>query len=122
MAELRQVKRGYGKYCSSSCAGKQQAENEDRTGKNSRSWKEETGNENREYIKQVKENGECEDCEEERPPCLQFHHRNPEEKEHIVSEMVTGDYTLKKVKEEISKCELICANCHKIKHKKGYTV
>jgi len=122
MAEVRQLKRGYGEYCSSSCAGKHQAEQEDRTGENSRSWKENTGSENKEHIGKIKKQGSCEYCSEERPPCLQFHHKDPEEKEHLISEMVTGDYTLKKLKDEISKCELICANCHRIKHKNNYSL
>lgn len=41
---------------------------------------------------------------------LQFHHRNPEEKEFGIAQPTTKSW--KKVVLELDKCDLLCANCH----------
>lgn len=51
-------------------------------------------------------------CGEVRPPCLQFHHREPAEKHREVSVMVAMGYALERIQEEIEKCDVLCANCH----------
>ncbi|NIQ17146.1 MAG: hypothetical protein GTO02_23025, partial [Candidatus Dadabacteria bacterium] len=43
---------------------------------------------------------------------LQFHHKNPEEKEGDVCEFVNAGYSKEVVLKEIAKCIVICANCH----------
>ena len=43
---------------------------------------------------------------------LEFHHINPEEKDEKVARMMTNNYNLDIVKEEIKKCIVLCANCH----------
>ena len=49
------------------------------------------------------------------PEVLEFHHRNPEEKEFNVS--AKGHCrSWERVKKEIEKCNLICANCHRETH------
>lgn len=51
---------------------------------------------------------------------LEFHHRNPEEKENSISFLLNqrpkNKKIILKVLEEIQKCELLCANCHKEFH------
>jgi hypothetical protein len=40
---------------------------------------------------------------------LNFHHRDPEEKEFSI----TGkSYSFERLKKEVDKCDLVCANCH----------
>jgi len=71
---------------------------------------------NREWIKEVKEQSECERCGEERKEALQFHHIDKEQKEKSVSRMVHEAYPIDTIMEEIEKCEVLCANCHQVYH------
>ena len=51
---------------------------------------------------------------------LQFHHRNPEEKEFTLSQINLNDsnFSFQELIKEIDKCDLLCANCHSEKHYK----
>ncbi len=55
----------------------------------------------------------CVDCREKDILVLEFDHKGNKFKD--VSEMVSGYYSLDKVINEISKCEVRCANCHRRK-------
>ncbi len=57
---------------------------------------------------------ECSRCGEERPPCLDFHH--PDEKEQGISTMVVDGYSKASIREEIDRCIVLCANCHRMEH------
>ena len=46
---------------------------------------------------------------------LEFHHKNPKEKEFLISGPRLT-YSLKRLTEEAKKCELLCSNCHKEIH------
>lgn len=49
------------------------------------------------------------------PICVyQWHHKNPEIKTQAISQMLTRSW--KDIKEEMKKCDLVCANCHRIEH------
>lgn len=57
--------------------------------------------------------GKCENCGYDKcEAALQFHHRNPEEKEFNLSHINFATYDIEKLYEEIDKCDLLCANCH----------
>lgn len=43
-----------------------------------------------------------------------FHHRDPAQKETPLNKMFK--FSWKKVKSELDKCDLLCANCHRIRH------
>ena len=49
------------------------------------------------------------------PKALEFHHRNPSEKSFNISCAVTG-LGIVKLLHEMSKCDVLCANCHAIHH------
>jgi hypothetical protein len=55
-------------------------------------------------------------CGVKDPRCLQFDHRDPNSKLKGISTLVGGGWSLKRVLEEVEKCDVICANCHMIKH------
>lgn len=57
----------------------------------------------------------CKKCGEDRFYLFDFHHRNPEEKEGDLSDFSKG-YDLNKFFEELEKCDLLCANCHREFH------
>jgi len=70
-----------------------------------------------EWLRLIKEKLSCVDCGMSfsgRHECLDFHHRNPEEKEFLISRMWSGSKD--RVLKEIAKCDPICANCHRTRH------
>lgn len=69
---------------------------------------------NFEYIKQQKSCG-CAKCGEKRFYVLDFHHKNPEEKEYNINTMRVS-YSLEKIQAEIDKCVVLCSNCHREFH------
>ena len=62
----------------------------------------------------------CLDCHIKYPSyVMDFHHREGERKENTIAIMIRQGYSFKRILEEIKKCDLICANCHRIRtHKK----
>ena len=55
----------------------------------------------------------CVDCGEPDPLVLELDHRDQKEKLHNLSRMWYNGYSWKKIAEEIAKCEVRCANCHR---------
>ncbi|MBI4992333.1 MAG: hypothetical protein HZB99_03890 [Candidatus Harrisonbacteria bacterium] len=45
---------------------------------------------------------------------LQFHHKNPREKEFTIGNVANKSWD--SIKSELQKCMLLCANCHMIEH------
>jgi len=60
-------------------------------------------------------NSSCVDCGEKRPETFDFDHKDSSTKTRPVSEMIHGCYTWERVLEEIDKCDVRCANCHRVK-------
>lgn len=56
----------------------------------------------------------CSQCGYDDYRALQFHHLN--DKEHNISDMIRRGINLDAIKDEAKKCEVLCANCHQIKH------
>ena len=68
---------------------------------------------NRKIIDAIK-NGPCVDCGNTFPPCaMDFDHRG--NKLDSVSRLVSNGFSINKIMEEIAKCDLVCANCHRIR-------
>ena len=68
----------------------------------------------RQYVENYKVKYGCSRCDEKHPACLDFHHRDPATKSFNIS--IHGRKTLRVVKQEILKCDLLCANCHRKLH------
>lgn len=67
----------------------------------------------RDYIRASKEGKPCADCGRKYPHyVMDFDHRNPSTKKAIVSYLPMLQ-SWRKLKEEIAKCDLVCANCHR---------
>ncbi len=58
----------------------------------------------------------CIDCGEKDPVVLEFDHVRGEKTKRIAS--VCQSYSIPKISEEIAKCEVRCANCHRRRHAK----
>ena len=57
--------------------------------------------------------GRCMDCDGVFPQCaFDFHHRDPTQKDFSIGQQMSS----RKAKEEAKKCDLLCANCHRIRH------
>ena len=65
---------------------------------------------NAQWWKEYKSTLECKECGENHPACLQFHHKD-KNKEDTVSNLVYRG-SKEKLFKEISKCDVLCANCH----------
>jgi hypothetical protein len=47
---------------------------------------------------------------------MDFDHRDPSQKEfNLGSEAIREMYSLEKLQAEIDKCDIVCANCHRIR-------
>ena len=55
----------------------------------------------------------CAVCGEIHPACLDFHHKNPEVKGFTISKSIKARFAIARIKREIDKCILLCANCHR---------
>jgi len=64
--------------------------------------------------------GKCKKCEESREHLLDFHHKIPELKENLIPDILIyfgyGEKAIKKARQELKKCILLCSNCHRDFH------
>lgn len=58
----------------------------------------------------------CERCGyDENPSALEWHHINGRsDGDYSVGTLINNSYSDEKIEEELEKCELLCANCHRI--------
>lgn len=70
---------------------------------------------NRAYVRSIKESGACSDCGISDFRVLDFDHLPGQEKRAEVSRMVAYGFSIESIKKEIAKCDLVCANCHRIR-------
>lgn len=68
----------------------------------------------RDYVQNVKSNP-CVDCKIVYPPCVMDFDHVKGTKSFSVSRAANAVVKLDLIKEEIAKCELVCANCHRIR-------
>ena len=68
-----------------------------------------------EWIVEYKKNLKCEICNENRYGVLDFHHKDPKEKDIEISVLVKT-CNKKRILDEISKCMVVCSNCHRDLH------
>lgn len=60
----------------------------------------------------------CSKCGEDHPATLDFHHIDPSQKEGQLRHMYLN-FGKKKFEEELAKCIVLCANCHRKHHWTG---
>ena len=59
--------------------------------------------------------GACVKCGESDPACLDFHHRDGDEKQANLA-VVGASWSQARLEEELAKCDVLCANCHRKLH------
>lgn len=66
-------------------------------------------------FRELKATLKCSRCPETHPACMDFHHTDPAKKDFSIGRF--GRYrTQEKLMEEIKKCVVLCANCHRAEH------
>ena len=68
-----------------------------------------------EWFREYKKTLACEVCGESHPACLDFHRRDPGEKRFSVSTRRDRP-SMAGLLKEITKCRVLCANCHRKEH------
>ena len=95
-------------YCGRRCAKSEYSH---------RKWKR-----NANYVNELKAANGCSWCPERRIACLDYHHLDRSTKKAGICELVRSGTTLTKLKAEIAKCILLCANCHRVEEADGVNV
>lgn len=71
----------------------------------------------RKYEAIIKRGGACEKCGYcKNIAALEFHHKDPNEKEFGIDSRRFSNTDLEKLEKELEKCILLCANCHREIH------
>ncbi len=73
------------------------------------------------WWRELKSTMQCSKCEESRPPCLDFHHIDPREKDFNPSKAILEFVPMKRILEELKKCIVLCSNCHRMHHYNEHT-
>jgi len=81
-----------------------------RTAARRRIWKKQA----HEYIIEYLKTHHCTKCGITNPMVLEFHHRDSKTKKMDVGAMLSGGWPFEMIKKEIEKCDVLCANCHRI--------
>lgn len=89
--------------------------------KNDDAWREritnlnlERRNRNRTYVYELLQKSSCLDCGDLRWKVLEFDHIRGKKFKGIC-QLIIGAYPISTIEEEIKKCEIVCANCHKLR-------
>ena len=64
-------------------------------------------------LSEIKQASGCQDCGVTNPIVLDFDHLK--DKKYNVSRMIHDGFSWAAIKKEIAKCEVVCANCHRIR-------
>ena len=61
--------------------------------------------------------GKCQSCSYNKcQAALDFHHRNPEQKDFAICRRYGSRKINDRMRKELDKCDILCANCHREKH------
>ncbi|AEN06896.1 homing endonuclease associated repeat-containing protein [Halolamina sp.] len=71
----------------------------------------------REWVTERKAADGCVDCGETNPATLDYHHQDAGEKDMKISQLMSTGCSKAGIREEMAKCAVLCANCHRIAHK-----
>ncbi len=71
---------------------------------------------NKDWLQKYKKDSKCGVCGINDHRVLEFHHLDRKDKDFSISFMFNNRFGLEKMKAEIKKCVILCANCHRITH------
>jgi hypothetical protein len=70
----------------------------------------------RDFVEQLKVGLSCKRCGTNDWRVLDFHHRDKLTKEFSIAKATRSGYSRERILQEIAKCDVLCANCHRILH------
>jgi len=70
----------------------------------------------RAWVNGLKTERGCARCAEADVACLDFHHLDHAAKDMAVGKLITNGFGKDRLREEIEKCIVLCANCHRKEH------
>lgn len=70
----------------------------------------------KQWWREFKSSLSCSRCGENHPATLDFHHSDPSEKEFDIHSAVSRGWGKQRILDEIERCEVLCANCHRKHH------
>jgi hypothetical protein len=70
----------------------------------------------REFLVAQKAGKSCQRCGNNDWRVLDFHHLDPSVKEGTLNKAIARNWSKEHILQEITKCEVLCANCHRILH------
>lgn len=85
--------------------------NKDKYKKKARDWEQRYKSEVYKFLIEYAKDG-CIKCGEKHFACLQFNHIDPKTKSFSICKGITDCISIDSIKEELLKCEILCANCH----------
>lgn len=104
----------YCRECQRELSRQQYAENTDKQKKQVYEKKALRIAQNKKIVKELKESTPCMDCGKRYPYyVMDFDHQHS--KEFIISKALNDGTSLERIQKEIDKCELVCANCHRMR-------
>jgi len=68
----------------------------------------------RQLVSEIKSTSGCKDCGFDNPIALEFDHVKGVKSFSVAYGVSTGK-SMKAIKDEIAKCEVVCANCHALR-------
>jgi len=69
----------------------------------------------REWFDRFRSTLSCNRCGYSNPAALDFHHTT-DDKEYSITLMVRRGMKEERIMAEVAKCEVLCANCHRVHH------
>lgn len=73
----------------------------------------------RTWLRELKDNKPCVDCGVNYPAvCMDFDHLDGTDKEACLNVLVSNGVGKDRLEAEIEKCDLVCANCHRLRTEK----
>lgn len=73
-------------------------------------------NERKNNVNELKASQKCQKCGDSRFYVLDFHHKDPTQKDFTISRMTSNNNHMDVIEAEIDKCVVLCANCHREFH------
>jgi hypothetical protein len=68
------------------------------------------------WLRDYRSKLKCEQCGEDHPACLDFHHKDRKTKEDSLYNAARRGWSIKRLLKEIEKCKVLCCKCHRILH------
>jgi hypothetical protein len=76
-------------------------------------YKRQARDRNKEYVREIKEKTPCSDCRKiYHYSQMDFDHIDGKKK-HNIARYANSAVSIKTIKDEINKCQVVCANCHR---------